>query len=99
MTSSSMGVVVYLGILWYPIHSKILSSFGGIVIFISNIILLGSTTKKCYSCEFQGLNSLRPGPEGILGFRVLEVSDLGFRGLEFRVWVCLGRLPKRYIYR
>ena len=35
-----------MGILWYPIESKILSSFGGIVFHIRNIILLGSTTKQ-----------------------------------------------------
>ena len=38
--------VFYLGILWYPIWRKILSSFWGIVSYIRNLILLGSTTKK-----------------------------------------------------
>ena len=40
------GVVFYLEILWYPLSSKILSSFWGIVFYIRNRILLGSTTKK-----------------------------------------------------
>ena len=39
-------VVFYLGILWYPIYGKIISSFWGIVFYIRNIILLGLTTKK-----------------------------------------------------
>ena len=38
--------VFYLGILWYPLYSKIISSFWGIVFYIRNIILLGLTTKK-----------------------------------------------------
>ena len=33
-------IVFYLGIRWYPLHSKILSSFWGIVYYIRNIILL-----------------------------------------------------------
>ena len=34
------------GILWYPIESKIISSFWDIVFYTSNIILSGSTTKN-----------------------------------------------------
>ena len=37
---------ILFGILWYPLWSKILSSFWGIVFYLGNIILRGSTTKK-----------------------------------------------------
>ena len=40
-------VVFYLGILWYPIWSKMISFLGGIVFYnIRNITFLGSTAKK-----------------------------------------------------
>ena len=42
-------VVFYLGILWYPIQSQILSSSWGIVFCIRNIILLGLTAKTHYT--------------------------------------------------
>ena len=48
-------VVLYLGILWYTICSKIIPSFWGIVFLIRNIILLGSTTKKHYSLGVRAL--------------------------------------------
>ena len=47
-------VVLYLGVLWYPFQSKILSSFLGIVCYIRNI-LQGSSTKKNYSHEESSL--------------------------------------------
>ena len=53
-----MSVVFYVGILWYPIQSKILSSFWGIVSYIRNIILLGSTTKKNTTHLAAGCKSL-----------------------------------------
>ena len=38
---------IYLRIRWYPIQSKIISPFlGGIVFYIKNRTLLGSTTQK-----------------------------------------------------
>ena len=39
-----MGCILF-GTIWYPIQSKIISSFCGIVVYIQNIILLASTTK------------------------------------------------------
>ena len=56
--SRSNWVVFYLGILrllWYSLWSKILSSFWGIIFYVRNIILLGSTTKKSLLNWFQAL--------------------------------------------
>ena len=44
--------VFYLGILRYPISSTIISSFWGIVFYIRNMILLGSTTKETLLMSF-----------------------------------------------
>ena len=51
--SSSKEKYFYLGILWYTIYSKIISSFWGIVFYIRNIILPGSTTKNTTHVGFE----------------------------------------------
>ena len=62
-----------MGILWYPLWSKLLSSFWGIVFYIRNIILLGLTTKKHYSLRVQGLGFRAvPGVTNGLGYLLLK---------------------------
>ena len=68
--------------LWYPVESKIISFFWGIVFYIRNIILLGSTTKETllmwgwnHPLEFMGR------PQICLVVRRQLEAD-GTRGLE-----------------
>ena len=90
-------VVFYLGILWYPIWSKIISSFWGIVLYIRNIILLGLAIKKthspaalkCFRTSFlQCFQSSQPAATYALVRNVARFRGLGFRGLGFRVANC-----------
>ena len=71
-------VVLYLGILWYTICSKIIPSFWGIVFFSRKIILLGSTTRKTLLIRGSGFK------EGCLGVQeALAISCPFSRGGRF----------------
>ena len=78
-----------MGILWYPIQSKMLSSFWCIVLYIRNTILLGSTTKRSTTqVAMDGGFYFLDHPRGLgrrsLGFRVQGVGPRVI-GYGFRV--------------
>ena len=68
-------ISIFWGILWYPIQRKIISSFWGIVLYIRNIILLVSTTKKTlliwifrvYVLVYKNLQRICESVEGLVG--------------------------------
>ena len=75
---------ILLGIVWYPIESKILFFFWGIVFYKWNIILLGSTTKKTLP-NWGFRESLKKLLVSVHDCRILSTADEESKGLGLRV--------------